>query len=125
METSFPNRIFQVWEYSVSHGSLLIRSPKGNDHHNTIDLLFSAVRYMALPYLLKGIELVEATSSEIEQLSLLLETPIKSGQLQIVLSNGNRFPIVAGAFRTSVSELDYFETPFPEKLRPKFAAERT
>ena len=38
-QPSFSGRTFQLWEYRVSHGSLLIRSPKGEDVAMNIDII--------------------------------------------------------------------------------------
>ena len=51
------NRNFQLWEYHVSHGSLLIRSPKRGEDTKNIDIVFAGVEYMALPRHLKSVEL--------------------------------------------------------------------
>ncbi len=37
------NRIFQFWEYKVSHGSLLIRSPMKEEQQYNIDIKFFLV----------------------------------------------------------------------------------
>ena len=39
MKSSFENSEFQLWEFKVSHGSLLIRSPKGPETPKNIDLV--------------------------------------------------------------------------------------
>jgi hypothetical protein len=49
MNTSFTDRAFQLWEYKVSHGSLLIRSPKGPEISTNIDLVCVGVEYPAAP----------------------------------------------------------------------------
>jgi hypothetical protein len=41
--------MFQRWEFQVSHGQLLIRSPKDANRSTNIDLIFSGVEYMDLP----------------------------------------------------------------------------
>jgi hypothetical protein len=42
------NRTFQVWDYTVSHGMLLIRSP-GDDEKPTIDVVFYGTQFMSVP----------------------------------------------------------------------------
>jgi hypothetical protein len=42
------NRSFQVWDYAVSHGMLLIRSP-GEGEQSTIDLVFHGTQFMSVP----------------------------------------------------------------------------
>ena len=66
METSFKDRAFQLWESKVSHGSLLIRSPKAPSVSENIDLVCVGVEYLAAPRHMKGLDLVEATPEEIK-----------------------------------------------------------
>jgi hypothetical protein len=46
MSVSYLSRRFQLWEYRVSHGSLLVRSPKGPDATTNVDLVFDGVEYI-------------------------------------------------------------------------------
>jgi hypothetical protein len=48
MNYQFENRTFQVWDYTVSHGLLLIRSP-GDGDQVTIDLVFYGTQFMCVP----------------------------------------------------------------------------
>lgn len=40
--TTFPDRRFQLWEYWVGHGALLIRSPKGPRAETNVDFVSQA-----------------------------------------------------------------------------------
>ncbi len=51
------DRTFQVWSYSVSHGQLLLRSPKDQVHQTRIDLLFSQTSSINLPMVVRGIDI--------------------------------------------------------------------
>lgn len=46
MESS---RRFQLWEYRVSHGSLLIRSPRCPQERTNIDVIFDGAKYRLSP----------------------------------------------------------------------------
>jgi hypothetical protein len=39
MKTTFDDRRFQFWQYRVSHGELLVRSPKDAAHPRNVDLM--------------------------------------------------------------------------------------
>ncbi len=41
---SYPDRRFQLWAYTVSHGSLLLRSTKTDDEPTRVDVLFRNVK---------------------------------------------------------------------------------
>jgi hypothetical protein len=49
------DRRFQMWRYSVSHGQLLLRSNRDNDHATRIEVLFKAVDRVELPTLMHGL----------------------------------------------------------------------
>ncbi|MCP4966684.1 MAG: hypothetical protein GY926_15845 [bacterium] len=48
MEWLGENRRFQIWEYTVSHGQLLLRSPLEDGHGTRLDILFKDVWFMHL-----------------------------------------------------------------------------
>ncbi len=112
VKTSFNNRAFQLWEYKVSHGSLLIRSPKSPEIGNNIDLTCAGVEYMAVPRHIVGLDLVEPTQDEIKILSQVLGKALERAHVRIIASGGRRFPIVAASFRISENEGDIFHSPF-------------
>lgn len=55
------DRTFSVMLYWHSHGLLLLRSPKSNDHDTQIDILFQDVRWMTIPSWIEGM-LIESIS---------------------------------------------------------------
>lgn len=57
-------REFQVWQYSVSHSSLLLRSVNVEGFETRIDVLFTAVELMHLRPYCARLEISEATSME-------------------------------------------------------------
>ncbi|MBX9393033.1 hypothetical protein K4749_05395 [Streptomyces sp. TRM72054] len=57
-------REFQVWQYSVSHSTLLLRSVNVEGFETRIDVLFTAVELMHLQPYCARLEISEATSEE-------------------------------------------------------------
>jgi hypothetical protein len=113
MKTSFPDRAFQLWEYRVSHGSLLVRSPQSTGIPTNIDLVCVGVEYLAAPRHIQGLDLVEGTAEEITTLSLLLGKNIEPpSKVRVIVSAGRRFPIVASYFKISENQHDIFHSPF-------------
>ena len=55
----YADRTFQLWAFTVSHGQLLLRSPKGDGGATRVDVLFKPVRRMNLPVRMDGLR-VEA-----------------------------------------------------------------
>ena len=120
MGQSFANRRFQVWEYSNSHSSLLIRSPEDPACRENIDLVCSGVRYLGIPSAWTGLELVDATESDAGTLPECVRRQIRPSQHKRILTQDGVFSIVALSFAIQVNHLSYFESPFPAELRPKF-----
>ena len=120
------NRKFKVWEYQVSHGQLLIRSPKAPatktspEFLTNVDLVCLDVEYMALPRVLRGVEILPPTPDEIRHLETLLGKTIDPGHAKILASEGKRFPIVALRVSLSENDWDIFESPF--EFRSQFRA---
>ena len=109
---SYTNRTFQLWEYRVSHGSLLIRSPQGPDAKTNVDVICVGVEYVAAPRFLRSLEITEPTRKELRLLEQLLGKELVASSVIILASSGQRFPIVAGHFKVEENELAIFESPF-------------
>ncbi len=108
----YMNREFQLWEYRVSHGSLLIRSPQGAETKTNVDIVFSGVEYLAAPRILRGVEIAVPTKEEVRRLEARLGKQLTESSIVILVSSGQRFPIVAASFKVEENELDIFESTF-------------
>lgn len=117
------DRVFQVWEYLVSHGQLLIRSPKAPATGNSpelstnIDLVCLGVEYMALPRRLSGLEIAPPTSDELRALDVVLGTAVDRKNVRILASEGKRFPVVAASCSFFENDWDIFESPLEFQSR--------
>jgi hypothetical protein len=110
-------RRFQVWEYQVSHGQLLLRSPSptvgGDDLPPTnLDLIFVGVVYMNVPSSLQGIAIEPATDAEHAHIDELLGRSVTREWVRILVSGGRRFIVVAAGWSASENDWDIFESPF-------------
>lgn len=112
METSYAGRVFQLWQYKVSHGSLLIRSPKTPTNDSNIDLICVDVEYLSTPRYLHGLEIASATPDELKALSGIVGWDVPSSGARVLISEGRRYPIVAASFRISTNQEDIFYSPF-------------
>lgn len=120
------DRTFKLWEYQISHGQLLIRSPKSPATETSLetltnlDLVCLGIEYMAVPRIFRGLELTSPTPGEIQDLELLLGKPIPPDNVKILESEGKRFPIVASSCSISENDWDIFESPL--EFRSQFRA---
>jgi hypothetical protein len=109
VSASFPDRRFQLWEYRVSHGALLIRSPKGPSAETNVDLVFSGVEYIGCPRMLRGVELVPAAAADIERVREEFGAVAHPNQVFVLLSDGARHVVVAASCHVSENLDDLFE----------------
>ena len=110
--TTFGERKFQLWEYKVSHGSVLIRSPRRSGEKSNIDIVLVGVEYLALPRHLGQVELSMPTDSEVEELSVALGKPVSRDKVTVFLSGSRRFLTVSSGVQVTESETDIFDSPF-------------
>lgn len=110
--TSLASRMFQTWEFKVSHGQLLIRSPKDANHPTNIDLMFSGVEYMDLPRHLGQLEVQQPDETDVSFIGERLAKQGSSDSIFVLTSDNRRYRVVAAALTVSENELDIFESPF-------------
>ncbi|MEO7329428.1 MAG: hypothetical protein ABI193_12670 [Minicystis sp.] len=112
------DRDFQIWEYQIGHGQLLIRSPKAEatDHspgrETNVDLVFLGVEYMDLPRVLRGLTLDQATAEERRALEAKLSKTLEPGSVRMLVSGGRRFAVVAAIVSISENDWDICDSPF-------------
>lgn len=114
MKELLKGRLFQFWEYRVSHGSLFLRSPKTKELGTNVDVMFKDVIYVALPRFLYEIDIVEPTTEEIRCVNDLISPPHEIINLYIILSRERRFSVAAASFRVETNDLEMMESAFPE-----------
>jgi hypothetical protein len=61
------NREFQIWNYSVGHGLLLLRSPKATGRPTRIDVLFTDVRVIELRTSLSTLNIEEVELADVAE----------------------------------------------------------
>ena len=105
-------REFQVWEYHVSHGSLLIRSPAGPGFETSIDIICVGVEYLAAPRHLGEIAISPATGSEIERLEEILDKKLLPSRVWALQGSRHRSLLVAVALKVQEHRGDIFDSPF-------------
>lgn len=108
----YPDRRFQLWEYRVSHGGLLIRSPRGTSATNNIDLIFDGVELVCCARMMRGLEVVQADAGDVHRAVALLGEVEASDQVFVLVSEGVRHVVVASSLRVSEHEGDIFDSPF-------------
>lgn len=109
--TTFADRRFQLWEYRVSHGALLIRSPKGPETETNVDFVFSGVEYIACPRMLRGLELGTVTPEDVDRVTERFGRVVPPDQVFVLVSAGARHLVVATSCVVNENLDDIFGIP--------------
>lgn len=112
MKRQFNGFVFQFWEYRVSHGQLLVRSPKSPTQASNVDIAFAGVEYVDLPRYLRELEIDEPEEADIAFAEHRLGRPIEAKAVFVLKVEGKRHIVVAAAVRVTESDMDIFESPF-------------
>jgi len=112
MIASYPTRHFQLWEYKVSHGSLLVRSPRKPTIQTNIDIIFVGVEFIGTPRHFNGIDLMQGTQDDVKSAGATLGREVQAEQVFVLISEGSRYFVVATACKLDENEGDIFDSPF-------------
>ncbi|QGQ18438.1 hypothetical protein GC089_03170 [Cellulomonas sp. JZ18] len=109
----YPDRTFQLWKYRVSHGGLLVRSPRNPSHAVNVDLLFDGVEFVSCPRLLRGVAVEDAGDKDVlHAFEALGEEYRASSTVFVLVSEGRRNLVVASSLRVLEHGGDIFDSPF-------------
>jgi hypothetical protein len=112
MIAMYPGRRFQLWEYRVSHGSLLIRSPAGPEIDTTLDVVFAGVEFLSVPRFLPDLEVHHGTADDVTLVTRLASESMESQNVYALLSQGRRYLVLAAGCRVGEWAGGIFESPF-------------
>ena len=112
MIASYPNRHFQLWEYKVSHGSLLVRSPKTMELDLNVDIVFSGVELVSMPRHLHGLDFARASLEDRLSAKQLIGHEVAADRLFILISRNVRYKIIAANYKVNENAMEIFDSPF-------------
>lgn len=112
MKASFVGRSFQFWRYRVSHGELLVRSPRDDAHPRNIDLMFFDVEYVDLPRFLHGLEIDDPEDADMARAQERLGKHVELRTVTILKSLERRYMVIAAVMKVVESDMDIFDNPF-------------
>jgi len=104
------DRTFQVWLYKVSHGQLLIRSPKSEGQSTNLDLMFFGVRFIHLPMLFRGLEVADSSVEEVSRSTTIVEHYGLSSKAYGLFSGSGRYWVLADSVEVEENDLDIFSS---------------
>ncbi len=105
------NRPFTLYDYSVSHGLLLLRSDKRKGFDENIDIIFYDTRFIQIPAFLNDIDISKSENKEdILYPSLDKYFSRDENNLFKIISSEENFYIAASFVRVFENELDHNES---------------
>jgi hypothetical protein len=104
------DRHFQMWDYTVSHQQLLVRSPADSEIVDNIDLVFWGVRFIGIPTSLAGAAIWEASPPELAHLAAGAAGKFALRGAFCVLSGDNTYFIAASGLVVHRNQLDIFDS---------------
>tara|TARA_R110002095_G_scaffold2253_5_gene9402 strand:+ start:1021 stop:1365 length:345 start_codon:yes stop_codon:yes gene_type:complete len=110
MNHTFNGRDFRIWDFSVHHSRLLIRSQPTDGHNYNIDLIFTAVDYISVPKHLDKLDIDAATSEEHKSIQKLFKREITKDEITILVVGGVRHFVAAAGFQISENNLELFDS---------------
>ncbi len=116
-----PERVFQVWAFTVGMNRLLLRSTKSESDVTRIDVLFQNVKWIELPTRLDGLVVTKAGHRrEVEIIEKTDLRPVEGTVFFDIASSGRTGFVVAGVVVEDEDEGEYFEPsrywPGPEGI---------
>ena len=90
-ETINFSRHFQIWNYTVSHSELLLRSTKSAEFPTRIDVLFKGVKEFHLPTSFGGLSITVASEAEVQKLCSLRQPLSFSKDVKVFKVQGDDF----------------------------------
>ena len=91
------SRRFQIWEYTVGHSQLLLRSTKTLETASRIDVLFKNVAEIHLPTILDGLIVSELTDTGASEMPLLVPERLKTRTVFVARTTNGTGYVIAGA----------------------------
>ena len=110
MTTASEGGRFQVWEYRVSHRQLLLRRPATVSVPDNVDIVFSGVKYLALPAWISDLVIRPAEPSDLRMTKAISSMDFNLGEIHLLLGSGGGGFVAAASWRMSINELDSFES---------------
>ncbi|GCE09234.1 hypothetical protein [Dictyobacter aurantiacus] len=107
----FPDRIFSIWKYTISHRQLILRSVKDKERgiSTRVDILFKSVAWMSLPISFSDLRVDAASPEQVEFMTTSSGAILQDTEKLFVLRGKSSQGYVAAsvyAFDESTREFD-------------------
>lgn len=106
----YSDRNFRIWDFSVSHKQMLLRSPRSSEVATNLDIVLWGVEYLELATSLQGLAIISSTPEDVARASLMLGSELDPSHVRCFASEGRRFVLVAAGYKVLKNDLDIFES---------------
>ena len=100
----------------MTHGSLLVRSPRGPHADKNIDIVFVGVEFLSSPGYMNGLDLDHGAQGDSARAAAEFGN-VDPKNVYVLVSAGRRHLVVAAAYEIREHEGDIFESPFKDEER--------
>jgi hypothetical protein len=104
------DRRFCLWDYSVSHKQMLLRSPKSPDLPMNVDIVMWGVEYLDLATTLVEVAMTAPSVEEFTRAEQVVGRDLDPSQVHCFASGERRFVVVAAGFKVLTNDLDIFDS---------------
>lgn len=115
-DLNFQDRQFRLWYYQVSHCEAIIRSKKSNVDDMNIDIYFTGIDYMEVPWIFNGLLIESATEEDRLYLSQKLDKDVPIEKIVVLISEEKKFYVIAAQIKVMKNNLELMELPIERFL---------
>lgn len=112
MKEIVQNRGFRLWEYRVSHGQLLYRSPADEQYNTSVDIMFFGTKYLCGPCDLGELSVEYASQSDVEKLEKYFGKLGSQDSVWMLVGTSHKSVIIAGRMTIKEHTDGIFSSPF-------------
>jgi hypothetical protein len=109
---TFHDRKFQIWAATSSLARLVLRSPKDGKNAANLDVCFTGVKYLGVPWYMDGLSIEKFENSNFPDNQAAIYARKYSSCLFGLTISGEVFYVVAGKITVDYNELDTSAVPF-------------
>ena len=109
----FPGRDFQLWNYQVSHGMLLLRSPKNSGHPTRVEIAFKNVHAIKLPTAMRDIAIAVADERSAQLIREEAGVPTDGGEVFLIKGGGGTKGYVIAGIAFGQEDEGHYADPSP------------
>ncbi|MEU4398681.1 hypothetical protein [Micromonospora orduensis] len=110
-ELEAPDRLFQITHVSRTHTQLWLQADANSSHQYRLEVLFQDVKYLCVPFMLRGLSLRRADPEQTRRLTDLHDLVVEPGSNVYLLSRSHDWFVVSSHPLWAEATLSYSDEP--------------